>query len=267
MLGHDWYNEQIKRYVTVFGTMFNDILLTKKNQDGTIAKQVRVPISFGPKERWIIRRNDDPNLDRPYAIDLPAMAFEMTGMVYDGPRKLQTSGRYVVPNGEDKNKFISLWQPVPYDLTFQLSIMAKSYDDGCQIVEQILPFFTPDWTNEVILINDPEVSIDVPLILNAVGMQDTYEDGFKERRMMIWTLDFTMKCYFFGPTYNKKIIKIADVNMYDKMDANNYVVNINMTPGMTANGEPTTDPSKTIPPLDIEAEDNWAYIVQVTEKP
>lgn len=265
MLGHTWYNEQIKRYVAVFGTMFNDIVLTKRNQDGTVAKLVRVPISFGPKERFLVRRNDDPNLDRPYAISLPVMSFEMNGMLYDGPRKLNTTTRYVVPDGVDKDKLISLWQPVPYDINFQLNIMTKSYDDGCQIMEQIVPFFTPEFTNEVILISDPEVAIDVPLVLVGITPTDTYEGDFKERRAMIWTLDFVMKGWFFGPTYNKKTIKVTDVNLYDKMDATTPVVNINLTPGLTIDGEPTTDPSQTIPYEDINADDNWGYIVEVTE--
>jgi len=266
MLGHTWYNEQIKRYVVVFGTMFNDILLTKKNQDGTVAKKVRVPISFGPKEKFLVRRNDDPNLDRPFALSLPAMSFEMNGMIYDGPRQLNAAQRFVVPAGADKNRLMSLWQPVAYDLNFQLNIMTKSYDDGCQIVEQILPFFKPDFTNEVVLLDDPYISVDVPLVLNGVSQTDTYEGGFQERRTMIWTLDFSMKALFFGPTYNKKIIKVTNVDLYANTSATVPAANINITPGLTADGQPTTDPDETIPYEDIEAEDDWNYIVQVTEK-
>lgn len=265
MLGHTWYNESIKKYVVVFGTMFNDIVLTKRNQDGTVSKQVRVPISFGPKEKFLVRKEADPGLDRPYAISLPCMSFELNGLIYDGTRKLTTNQRFVVPDGTEDNKFTSLWMPVPYDMNFQLNIMARSYDDGCQILEQILPFFTPDWTNAINLIEDPVIHLDVPLILSGVSITDTYESDFQNRRTLIWTLDFVMKGYFFGPTKNKKIIKVTNVNLYDKMNANTQVANINITPGLTANGEPTTDPDLTIPYEDINADDNWDYIVQVSE--
>ena len=265
MLGHTWYNELTKKYVVVFGTMFNDIVLTKRLQDGTISKQVRVPISLGPKEKFLVRKEADPNLDRPYAISLPVMSFEMLGMIYAGDRKLQTSQRFVVPDGADNGRFKSLWQPVPYDLNFQLNIMTRTYDDGTQILEQILPFFTPHWTNTVNLIEQPEISLDVPLVLTGVSQTDTYESDFQTRRAIIWTLDFVMKAWYFGPTTNKKVIKVTNVDLYDKLDATQRVANINITPGMTANGEPTTDPDLTIPYQDINADDEWDYIVQVSE--
>lgn len=266
MLGHTWYNELVKKYVVVFGTMFNDIVLVKRNQDGTIAKQVRVPISFGPKEKFLVRKEADPNLDRPYAISLPIMSFEMNGMIYAGDRKLGTNQRFVVPDSADNSKFKSLWQPVPYDMNFQLNIMTRSYDDGTQILEQILPFFTPDWTNTVTLIENPEINMDVPLILSGVSSLDTYESDFQQRRTMIWTLDFVMKGWFFGPTTNKKIIKVSNTELYSTMTANTSAASIQITPGLTANGDPTTDPTLTIPYEDINADDDWDYIVQITER-
>ncbi len=265
MLGHTFYNELVKKYVVVFGTMFNDIVLTKRLQDGTIAKKVRVPISFGPKEKFLVRKEADPGLDRPYAMSLPQMSFEMSGMVYAGDRKLGTNQRFVVPDSQDGSRFKSLWQPVPYDMNFQLNIMTRSYDDGTQILEQIIPFFTPDWTNTITLVDSPEISMDVPLILSGVSPLDTYESDFQTRRTMIWTLDFVMKGWFFGPTTNKKIIKVSNTDLYSTMTAENPAANINVTPGMTADGEPTTDPTMTIPYTDIEAEDNWDYIVQISE--
>lgn len=263
MLGHTWYNEQIKRYVAVFGTMFNDIIVNKYDSDGTLAKQVRVPITFGPKERFLVRRTEDPNLDRPYSLSVPAISFEMNGMIYDAPRKLGTTQRFYAPSGTDKNKFTSLWQPVPYDINFQLNIITRSYDDACQIVEQILPFFTPEWTNEVILVEDPYIAMDVPIVLVGVSNTDMYEGDFKERRNVLWTLDFVMKAWFFGPTTNKQVIKVAKVDMFADGQPK---VNIKITPGLTANGEPTTDPTKTIHYQDVEADDNWDYIVEVKEK-
>lgn len=265
MLGHSWYNELVKKYVVVFGTMFNDIVLVKRLQDGTIAKRVRVPISYGPKEKFLVRKEADPGLDRPFAISLPVMSFEMNGMIYDANRKLTSTSRFTVPDSADNSKFKSVWQPVPYDMNFQLNIMVRSYDDGCQILEQILPFFTPDWTNTVNLIESPAINMDVPLVLNGVSLLDTYESNFQDRRAIIWTLDFVMKGWFFGPTSNKNVIKIANTDIFTSMTAETAGVNIQITPGMTANGEPTTDPSESIPYQDINAEDNWAFAVQISE--
>lgn len=262
MLGHTWYNEQIKRYVAVFGTMFNDIIVNKREADGTLAKQVRVPITFGPKERFLVRRAEDPKLDRAYSLSVPAMAFEMNGVIYDSARKLGTTHRYYAPRRDDPDAHSALWQPVPYDLSFQLNIITRSYDDACQIVEQILPFFTPEWSNEVILVEDPYVAVDVPLVLVGVSNTDMYEGDFKERRNVMWTLDFIMKAWFFGPTANKKVIKVSKVDMFVGEKA---VVKTQVTPGLTEDGEPTTNPALTIPYQDINADDPWDYVVTVEE--
>lgn len=265
MLGHHFYNQLIKKYIVVFGTMFNDIAITKRNQDDTIVKNVRVPISYGPKEKFLVRKEADPNLDRPYAITLPRMAFEMNNFEYDGTRKLQTTQRFTVPSTQDGNQFTSVWQPVPFNINFQLNVMTRSQDDAAQIVEQIIPFFTPDWTNSVVLFDSPYIAMDIPLVLSGVSHIDTYESDFQTRRTIIWTFDFVMKAWFFGPTQNKKIIKVANSELYSSFTANTAAASIQIRPGLTIDGEPTTDPDESVDPADIEATDNWDYIVTVTE--
>lgn len=265
MFGHDFYHESIKRYVIVFGTLFNDIKIKKRDQAGNIIKDIKVPIAYGPAEKFLVRTEKDKGLSRAVAVELPRMAFEITGMVYAGDRKLPTTNRYTVPDPDNTSRYKTIWQPVPYDINMQLNIMVKSYDDGCAILEQILPFFTPDWTPSVQLIDELQVTHDVPFTLVSVSNSDTYENNFQERRQLIWTLDFIVKGYFFGPTTNKKVIKISNTNIYSDTTANSSAVRIQTTPGLTANGEPTTDPNQTIPALDIGVDDDWDYVVSVED--
>jgi hypothetical protein len=267
MLGHTFYHESIKRYVIVFGTLFNDIIVKKRDPsaNNSVVKELKVPIAYGPAEKFLVRADADKGLSKAVAIELPRMAFEITGMQYAGDRKLPTTNRYTVPDPDNAGRYKTIWQPVPYDLNIQLNIMVKSYDDGCAILEQILPFFTPDWTPSVQLLDDPQVRHDIPFVLVGISNSDQYESGFTERRQLIWTLDFIVKGFFFGPTTNKKVIKISNTNIHSALTANSAAVRINIKPGMTANGEPTTDPDQSIPAVDIDVDDDWNYIVQVED--
>lgn len=265
MLGHHFYHETIKRYVVVFGSLFNDIKITRRDQAGATVKELKVPIAYGPAEKFLVRNETDKALSRPVAIELPRMAFEITGMQYAGDRKLNSTNRYTVPDPDNPSRYKTIWQPVPYDLNMQLNIMVKSYDDGCAILEQILPFFTPDWTPSIQLLDDHGVKHDVPFVLIGVSNSDQYENNFTERRQLIWTLDFLVKGYFFGPTTNKKVIKVSNTNMYSDLQANSSAVRIQIKPGLTANGEPTTVEGDSIPALDINFDDTWDYIVNVED--
>lgn len=242
MFGHEFYHEHIRRYVVVFGTMFNNIVVTRRDVDGVAQKRIKVPIAYSPKEKLLARIESDPNFTKPTAINLPYMGFEMTSMTYAGERKLKTIQRFTMAS-EDSNKRALVYAPVPYDINFQLSIMVKSAEDGTQILEQILPFFTPEWTNSVKLIDDMDITLDVPLVLVSVSSDDTYDGDYENRRALIWTLDFTMKCYLFGPIKTKKIIKMANTNFFiDGFDSEIGSANVasktySFTPGLipTAN--------------------------------
>lgn len=240
-------------------------MINKRDGSGNIVKTVKVPIAYGPAEKFLTRGDQDKGLSKIVAIELPRMAFEVTGMQYAADRKLPTTNRYSVPDPTNTSRYRTIWQPVPYDLNVQLNVMVKSYDDGCAILEQILPFFTPDWTPSIQLIDELEIRHDVPFVLNGVSVSDNYEAGFQERRALIWTLDFSVKGYFFGPTTNKKVIKISNTHIYTNTTASSPDTRIRITPGLTANGEPTTDPLLTIPALDIGVDDDWNYIVQVED--
>lgn len=222
--------------------MFNNIVVSRKTSAGVVDKRIKVPISYSPRDKLLARIETDPNLRKPDAISLPRMGFEMTSMTYAGERKLNTIKKFTAAGTNGNNRTI-MYAPVPYDVNFQLSIMVKNAEDGTQILEQILPFFTPEWTNTVQLIDDMDIKLDIPLVLVSVSSDDTYDGDFETRRALIWTLDFTMKCYFFGPTKTKKLIKLANVNFFiDGFDtaigsANTPVERVSVEPGLipTAN--------------------------------
>lgn len=267
MFNHSWfYNETLRRYVIVFGTLFNDLTVRKRAQDGSVIKEVRVPLSYGPKEKFLARRDGDPDFNNAINQRLPRISYEITGVTRGSDRKLNSQHRYTIPDPTDPRKFQSTWMPVPYDVGFQLNIMTRSIDDGSQILEQILPFFTPEWTNAVKILDNVDIILDCPVILNGVTNTDSYEGDWQERRAVIWTLDFTMKCYFFGPTIEKKVIKIANTNIHDTTVDDKVLTKIRVAPGLDANGNPTTDPSLSINPLDIDADDNWDYTVTIEEQ-
>jgi hypothetical protein len=213
MFGHVFYHDTIRKYVILFGTLFNDVYIRKDN--GTeVTQNIKVPISYGPKQKFIVRLTQDPSLTKPVAIQLPRMGFELVSIDYAAERKLPTINRMAVVNESQPNKLSYQYMPVPYDLNFNLYIMVKQAEDGTRILEQVLPFFTPDWTATLNLDSTMEHKYDVPVILNNVTSEDTYEGNFDTRRALIWTLQFTMKGYIFGPTRTSKQIKTSLINLY-----------------------------------------------------
>ncbi len=210
MFGTYFYNETIKRCVSVFGTMFNNIDIKKTKADGTVLTIVKVPISYGPSQRFIDRLAEEPNLsdNMRSAISLPRMSFELTGFNYDAQRqqnKLIRNAKTSMESDNANRKF--QYAPAPYDLNFSLSILAKNQNDALQIVEQILPYFQPEYTVTMKMIDDLSDNRDVPIVLTGISYDDQYEGSFEDRRVIEYTLDFTMKTYFFGPVYTGKIIK------------------------------------------------------------
>lgn len=214
MFGQVFYHDTIRKYVILFGTLFNDVYIHKG--DGTNTTQtVKVPISYGPKQKFLVRLEQDPDISKPVAIQLPRMGFELLDMRYAAERKLPTINRVSVVNSSDPNKLTYQYIPVPYDFNFELSIMVKQARDGTRILEQILPFFTPEWTATLNLDPTMQHKYDIPVILNSVKSEDTYTGNFVERRAITWTLSFTLKGYIFGPTRSQKVIKETVMNLYN----------------------------------------------------
>ncbi len=211
MFGTYFYNETMKRAVSIFGTLFNNITIKKVKSDGTVLTEQKVPISYGPKQKFLQRLAEDANLGDGMrtAISMPRLAFELTGFEYDASRqqnKLIRSSKSQLETA-DTGKRGFQYQPAPYNLTFSLSILAKNMNDALQIVEQILPYFQPEYTVTMKMIDSMVDYRDVPIILGSVTMEDQYEGSFEERRVIEYTLEFTMKLYFFGPVYTGEVIK------------------------------------------------------------
>jgi len=264
MFGHTFYHALIRKYVALFGTLFNDVYINRPDAARNIINTIKIPVSYGPRDKVLAKLTADPNLDRMPAISLPRMSFEIASISYASSRKLTTVGKRTAKNTENPDQLQYIYNPVPYDIDFTLSIMVKNTDDGARIVEQILPFFTPEWTTTVQLIPDMDIVMDIPVILNNVVLDDQYESNFETRRVLIWTLTFTMKAYLFGPIKKSAVIKFANTNLFSSLSANSRVSNITIEPGLTANGDPTTDANNTISSSLIEADDDYGYIITVT---
>lgn len=245
----------------MFGTMFNDIDVQRFDVNGNRIQSIRVPIAYGPKEKFLIRLAQDPNLSKDVAISLPRMSFEITSMNYNSTRKLPSTHKNIKTITGDENKLKSQYVPVPFDITIALSVYVKNADDGVQILENILPFFTPEWTNTVNMIPEMGLKMDIPVVFNDVSTEDTYEGDFSTRRALIHTLNFTIKGYLFGPVRTQGIIKRSIVQTYIQYaNTAGLAMRHTVTPGLTANGTPTTDANISIPIKDIKADDDWGYV-------
>jgi T4-like virus Myoviridae tail sheath stabiliser len=270
MFGQRFYHGTIRKYVTYFGTLFNDVWIQRDVDD--IIQDLKVPLTYGPKDKVLARALAAPDLtNQQVAVTLPRMAFEMLTMSYDGTRKLNTINRNV-SQSTDSGKLKYQYNPVPFNFTFSLYVMVKNAEDGTKILEQILPYFTPEWTSTLNLIPEMDIAMDVPVVLMNVTTDDRYEGDFTTRRVLTHTLDFMVKGYVFGPVKSSKIITLANVNFFDASggdtiedvigNANLVPENVTITPGLLANGSPTTNASLTIDRSDISANSNYGYIVQ-----
>ena len=222
MLGQYFYNETIRKTIIAFGSLFNDINITRKNAEGTAVQYLKVPLAYGPKQKFIIRLEGDPNLDQKVAITLPRIGFEINGLDYAPERKLNRiiKKRKVQNTEDDKLKsMLTQYSPVPWNIGFELFVMARNSDDGIQIVEQILPFFQPEYTVSIKEVPAMDTIRDVPIILNSINYEDTYTGSFTERRALIYTFNFTAKGYVYGPVDTSKPIAETEVKTYSDLQA------------------------------------------------
>ncbi len=265
-IANHFYNGTTRKYIAIFGSIFNKISITREDNNGTEIQRMIVPISYGPYQKFLVRLVQDPNLDQKAAITLPRMSFEITSMNYDGSRKVGSLQKLTLNTQsqiEGGRNF--RYAPAPYNIEFNLYVMTKYSEDGTKILEQILPFFKPEYTTSVNLI-DGLSPIDIPLILNSVSVEDIYEGDFETRRSLMWTLSFTMKGFFFGPVKNKRVIKFVDNKIYTKLEVTDPATSrITVQPGLTANGEPTSNIDETIGYEQIEFDDDWGVITIITE--
>lgn len=210
MLGNHFYHEIIKKNVKAFGTIFNNIQIVKKDPEtGAVIRQEKVALAYGPKSKFLARLDQDPSTEKKVSITMPRISFEMTSISYDPSRKTSPIQKYLKKDDTDSVKV--QYMPVPYNLQFDLAILSKNQDDALQILEQILPYFQPSFNVSVTLVAEMNETKDLPIILNNINYEDDYEDDMMRRRSIIYTLDFTLKTYMYGPVSNAEIIRKATV--------------------------------------------------------
>lgn len=213
MLGTYFYHEILRKTVIGFGTLFNDINIRHRDASGTSFSNLKVPLAYGPIQKFLARIQQQPNLDREIALTLPRISFELTGLQYDPSRKTGVTQTFIASQGGNVKK---VYMPVPYNVTFELNIISKLNDDSLQIIEQILPYFQPSFNITINLINAIGEKKDVPIVMESITQNDQYEGGFDSRRLIIHTLRFTAKTYLFGPVADSTdgLIKRVDVDYY-----------------------------------------------------
>jgi len=250
MLGTYHYHEIIRKTIIAFGTLFNDIHIKHKN-DTKVISDMKVPLAYGPTQKFLAKLEQQADLNKPIQITLPRMSFEMTSIDYDASRKTGVTQTFRAVDGNTMKK---VFMPVPYNIGFELSILCKLNDDALQIVEQILPNFQPAFNLTVDLVESIGEKRDIPIVLNSVSFQDDYEGDFSTRRALIYRLQFTAKTYLFGP--------IADnpEGLIRKVIVDNYADTNTTTAKREMRYTVTPDPVDADPDDDFGFSETWEYL-------
>ena len=215
MLGTYFYHEILRKTVIGFGTLFNNINIKHTDASGTNVSTMKVPLAYGPMQKFLARIQQQPELEREIAITLPRLSFEMQGLQYDPTRKTGIAQTFLAKGGTTAKK---VYMPVPYNVSFELSILAKLSDDGLQILEQIVPYFQPSFNITINLISSIGEKKDVPIVLESINYSDQYEGSFETRRTIVYTLGFTAKTYLYGPVSQQRVIKSTQADLYTDTD-------------------------------------------------
>ncbi len=216
MFGTYFHHQQMRRYIVAFGSLFNKIELRRWDSSGAETQRLVVPIDYANKEKWFTRLTQDPQFQVGIEAVLPRMAFEMPTLHYDSSRHLNT-GQSLIFRAPDETVLTRMYVGVPYNLNFNLQILTKLQQDGLQIIEQILPYFTPDLFFAMIPVPAFGITETIPLTLNSVTTSDDYEGEFK-RRVILWNLSFNMKVWFYGPKRDSKRITNVEVDIFNVSD-------------------------------------------------
>ena len=236
MFGDYFYHESLRKIVVAFGTIFNNINIQRKDSSGNVVQSIKVPLAYSPKEKFIARLDQQPDLveDRRVAVTLPRMGFEISGISYDPSRKLNRLGTIKKVRTGSNSIMNKQYNPVPYNIDLNLYSFTASAEGGLQIIEQILPFFQPDYTVTIRTVPSLNLVRDVPIILNNVNYEDTYSGDFTTRRAVVYTLGFTAKTYLYGPISQQRVIRESQADMYtDTVDDPKREQRIVVTPDPT----------------------------------
>jgi hypothetical protein len=260
MFGNRFYHNLMKKYVTYFGTLFNDITIDRTDAANKVST-LKVPLSYSPRNKMIERLDKFATLDdeREIAVQLPRMSFENISISYDAQRHMNTMSKIRNPNSPSSDMDF-VYTPAPYNITFLLSIYVKNIEDGSKIIEQILPYFEPDWVESLVLIPEVPKAYDIPVIIRDVALRDNFEGNKESNRYIIWSVTFEMKAYFFQNVKRRAIIKKAISTV---LSGYGLEETITITPGLTANGQPTSDASNAIPFMDVLPFDDYGFVTNI----
>ena len=220
--GNVYYHGLIRKSIVAFGRLFSDIYIDRRQGDsvtGEVIQRLQIPLAYAPKEKWLVRIDSDPNLENNTYVSLPRMSFEIIAYTYDASRKLNRMQQ--IKCGDGSGSVSTMYTSVPYNIDLSLYILTKTQEDGLQIIEQILPTFTPEYTLTINAVPDMNVKIDVPVVLNSVSVSDEYDGDFQTRRFVTHTLNFQMKMNLFGPVSGQNVIQTVNANVGENEDFSN----------------------------------------------
>lgn len=270
LYGHNpFYFGLLRKYVVYFGRIFSDIRITRADPDtGDETALIRVPISYSARDRNLLRMKIQPDSPEaakcpPGFLVFPHIGFELTGISYAPDRNKGIHNMIVEKDTDNFNKAKRQWEAAPYDLNFRLYIMSKNIEDANKIVEQILPWFRPHFPSTLNLIPEMNITRDVPINLDSVSFEDTYQGDLQDgRRNVFWTFDFTMYGYMFGPIVSKPLIKVSNTDFYigNTSSTNTTVMSVQVTPGQDANGVATSNSNNTVAYANIAIDSDFGYI-------
>jgi hypothetical protein len=214
-----FYHGIIRKSIVAFGSLFSDIYIDRREGDsvtGNVIQRLQIPLAYAPKEKWVVRLEQDPGLENYVYTTLPRMSFEITGYMYDSSRKVNRMQQ--LKCGDGSTSMSTMYSPVPYNIDLSLHILTKTQEDGLQILEQILPTFTPEYTLVINVVPEMNVKVDVPIVLNSVSVQDDYDGDFQTRRFVTHTLNFQMKTNLFGNVSGQSVIDKVNANVGQNED-------------------------------------------------
>jgi hypothetical protein len=248
VFNNKFYWGTIRKSIVAFGNMFNNIHIDRRNGTGDITQTLRVPLAYSPKQKFLARIAAQPqSFEQSFETYLPRIGFEMSGIQYDPARRVSLIQQNRALNGTSTTSLNAQYAPTPYNIAMTLYVYTKNQDDGLQIIEQILPYFNPDYNLSLNAIPAMGIKNDLPIILDSVNYEDEYEGDFSQRRAIVWTLNFTMKLNFYGPINNKGIIRTTNVNTFSDAALSNQQTSYTAT----------VDPNTAVPGDDITIVDTF----------
>lgn len=229
MLQQKFYHSTIRKAVVAFGNLFNNIHIDRKNENNEVIQTIKVPLAYSPQQPFLAKIKQQPVAeDAKFQVTLPRMSFEMIGVQHDPSRKVAPTQQNRINNTSSTTQ-TAQYAPAPYNISMMLYVYSKNQDDALQIVEQILPYFNPDFNLTVKAIPQLGITHDLPILLDSVSVDDQYEGDFSGSRMIMWTFSFTLKLNFYGPLERQNYIKSVYTNTFSDNNLQNNITTYNVT--------------------------------------